>query len=392
MAKKKSISQTDKKAVSRINDAITNLEKNKFTLYFFIVDTKNIPNSNIEYIYEMAKTLYDDGFNVKMLYQLENEYTEAELYKLTKANEEIDSSRMFIGVKDWLGEEYSSLPHMNIAVEEWTISPSDFLFIPDALSGLMFETYKHKVPCKRFVILQNYSNVTEFIPLGVEWKNYGIYDVIARTEKQADLIKKTFPYLNVRVLPPCVSDMFRKPILPKKLTINIVTKDPADINKIIKPFYWKYPIYSFISFRELRNLPRDKFVENLQEGIVTVWVDRDTSFGYVPLEAMRCDNIVVGKVPDDIPEWMQDEEGIINNGLWVFNINDIPDVIAQAIGLWMNNKVPDELIEEMEKTNKLYSCEQWVSNVINVFDDIVEEQVKMFNEVKNNIIKGDSEQ
>ncbi|MDE5888914.1 MAG: hypothetical protein K2H20_02725, partial [Bacilli bacterium] len=74
--------ENSKKAINRISKAINNLEDNKFTLYFFVVDGKNIPNSNLAYIYEMAKVLYDDGFDVKMIYQLDNEYTAAELYKL----------------------------------------------------------------------------------------------------------------------------------------------------------------------------------------------------------------------------------------------------------------------------------------------------------------------
>ena len=162
--------------IERIDTAIQNLKDNNFTFYFFTIDARSIPNSNIAYTYELAKCLYDMGYNVKMLYQLENEYTAAEMYRIRKKDEQLDMSRCFTGVKDWLGEEYSSLPHMNISTEEWSVTPSDFLFIPEALSSLMFETYKHKIPCKRYVILQNYNYVTEFIPLGVEWKNYGIYE------------------------------------------------------------------------------------------------------------------------------------------------------------------------------------------------------------------------
>ena len=373
-------------AIERIEQAINNFKENNFTLYFFIIDSKNIPNANIAYIYEMAKTLNDKGYNVKMLYQLENEYTQAELYKLKKKEEVIDNSRVFTGVGEWLGKEYSSLPHMNISVEEWKVTPSDFLFIPEVFSGLMFETYKHKIPCKRYVILQNYNYVSEFIPLGVEWKNYGIYDVIASSEKQSELIKNVFPYLRVHVIPPYISNAFRKPIKPKKLVVNIVTKEPNDINRIIKPFYWKYPMYKFVSFRDLRNFPRERFAEFLQEGIITVWVDRDTPFGYVPLEAMKCDNIVIGKVPEIIPEWMTDENGLLNNGLWVYDINDIPDILSKAIASWRNDEVPQEVFDDMAVTNERYTFEKWSKNIDNTFENIIKEQINNFNEVKNTIL------
>lgn len=374
---------------SRIDKSIKQLKDNDFTLYFFVVDCKGIPNSSIGYIYELAKTLYNQGFNVKMIYQLADEYTKPELYKLRKQGSVPEPSKQFVGVKDWLGNEYASLPHLNIATQEWSVSPSDFLFIPEALSSLMFETYKHKLPCKRYVILQNYNYVSEFIPLGVEWKNYGIFDAIAISDSQANKIKEVFPYMRTSILPPVVNDVFRKPIKPKKLVVNIITKDPNDVNRVIKPFYWKYPMYKFISFRELRNIPREQYADYLKEGIATVWVDRDTSFGYAPLEAMRCDNIVIGKIPEDMPEWMYDEEGIINNALWVYNINDIPDVLAKAVGSWMRDEIPSELLDEMGKTNQKYHFEEWDKNVERIFEGFVEERIQSFEEIKNNIAKNE---
>ncbi len=372
-------------ALERVKQSIKDLKENKFTFYFFVVDCKNVPNGNIAYIYEMAKTLKDKGYNVKMLYQLEDEYTEAEIYKLKKKDEQIDMRRVFVGVKEWLGNEYASLPHMNISTEEWTVSPSDFLFIPEVFSSLMFETYKHKIPCKRYVILQNYDYVTEFIPLGVEWKNYGIYDAITTSEKQSEMIKNVFPYMKTNVLSPHISEEFRKPIMPKKLVVNIVSKEQKDINRIIKPFYWKYPMYKFISFRDIRNFPREKYAELLKEGIITVWVDKETPFGYSALEAMRCDNIVIGKIPETVPEWMEDNEGIINNGLWVYNINDIPDVLAKAIASWMQNSVPSQLIDDMTNTNKRYTLDEWNKNIDKVFNNIIDEQMNTFIEVQQTI-------
>ena len=385
----KVVTEREKEVIKRINNSIKIIEDNKFTLYFFVIDSKNIPNSTLSYIYEMAKTLHDDGFNVKMLYQLENEYTEGELYSIKKNEEEIDYSRVFVGVKEWMGEEYAAIPHMNIAVEEWSVQPSDFLFIPEALSGLMFETYKHKLPCKRDVIMNDYNHVTEFIPLGVEWKNYGIYDVITTTNKQAELIKTVFPYVEVSVIPPVIPDMFRKPLRPKKLVVNIIAKEQEDINRIIKPFYWKYPMYKFITFRELKNLPMEEYARRLSDGAITIWVDKNTSFGRSALEAMRCDNIVIGKIPEDIPEWMIDVEGNLkNNGIWTYNIKEIPDLLAKTIGSWMRNEIPDTILEEMNETNKKYIQSEWEQNVIDTFDKLIEKQIEMYKEIKNNIIKG----
>ena len=100
---------------------------------------------------------------------------------------------------------------------------------------------------------------------------------------------------------------------------------------------------------------------------------------------MRCNDIVIGKIPETVPEWMEDEEGIINNGLWVYDINDIPDVLAKAIGSWMRSELPKELTTEMEKTNQRYTSEEWDKNVENLFKTIIDENINNFEEVKKAI-------
>lgn len=119
----------DLKAIERIEESIANLKDNNFNIYFFVVDPRNVPNSSLAYIYELAKTLKDKNYNVTMLYQLQGEYTEAELYKKKKKGKQIDPSKLFIGVEDWLGKEYASIPHMNISHTQWKVSPGDILFL-----------------------------------------------------------------------------------------------------------------------------------------------------------------------------------------------------------------------------------------------------------------------
>lgn len=374
--------EKDKKVLQRIENAISDIKNNNFTLYFFVIDSKNVPNGSLSYIYQMAYTLQEKGYNVKMLYQLENEYTENEIYQLNKKQAPIDYNRVFQGVGEWLGEEYAKLPHMNIATEEWKVSPADFLFIPEAFASLMYQTYKYKAPCKRFVILQNYDYIMDFLPLGVEWKNYGVYDMIATSETQSELVKGVFPYVKSRIIPPYIPTYFRKPLQAKKLLINIVAKNPDDVNRVIKPFYWKYPIYKFISFRDLRNFPRQKYAELMQEAAITVWIDEKSPFGYSALEAMRCNSIIIGKVPEVVPEWMNDNGNIKDNGFWTYDVKNIPDILAKVIYSWLQDKMPETILENMETTNQLYTYEEWSENIEKTFKEITEEQISSFKEAQ----------
>lgn len=380
------MSENDVKAIERIEESVANLKNNNFNIYFFVIDSRGIPNSSLEYIYEMAKTLYDKKYNVTMLYQLQGEYTEAELYKKKKKGKQIDPSKVFIGVGDWMGKEYANIPHMNIAHAQWKVAPCDILFIPEAFSSLMFQTYQYKAPCRRIVLLQNFSYVTDFIPLGVEWKNYGIYDVVASTKQQEELIKSVFPYVRSKVLSPVVPSVFREPIKPKKLTVNLLTNDQRILNRIVKTFYWKYPIYKFVSFVDLRNLPRDEYAEKLREGAIAIWVDNDTPFGHSAVEAIKCDNVLIGKVPEMIPEWMTNEDGTLNDsGVWTYDVNMIPDLLANVIGAWMQDELPEQLIESMKETKSKYTTEEWETNVNETITTIINEQINSFESIKNSI-------
>ena len=119
----------DKKAIEHIEEAIKRLKNNDFTLYFFVVDSKNVPNGRMQYIYQIAKVLSDKNYKVKMLYQLENEYTEEELSELKRKEKPIDENRTFIGVGEWLGEEYMKIEHLNISKKEWNQQESLLTFL-----------------------------------------------------------------------------------------------------------------------------------------------------------------------------------------------------------------------------------------------------------------------
>ena len=376
------MSNEDKKALERIDEAIKKLKDNDFTFYFFVVDCKNVPNGNMQYIYQLAKTLNDKNYKVKMLYQLENEYSQSEIEELKRKDKPIDDRKLFNGVGEWLGEDYMKLPHLNISKDEWKVSPSDFLFIPEVFSSLMKQTYQYKAPCKRIVVLHNYDYITEFIPFNDEWGTYGIHDVISNTEQQGKMVENVFPYVRYKTLNPYISDIFRKPIKPKKLIVNIISKRTEDVNKIMKQFYWKYPMYKFISFRDLRGYPKETFAEFLQESAITVWIDTETPFGYSAIEAIRSGNIVIGKVPEHMPEWMGDENGLFDNGVWTYDINSIPDILSRVLGSWMQDNVPNILYDNMEKLNNLYTFDEYSKNVDNIIGGYITERINEFEEIK----------
>lgn len=370
-----------KEIVQRIETEIGKLKDKSFKVLFYVPDAKNNATGYISYIYQMALTLQQLGYNVKMLYQLDNEYTAEELKKLNLENQPIDDNRVFVGVTESLGEKYATLEHANIQNEELEVSPSDFLIIPEVYSSVMNQT--KKLSCKRIVLTQNYNYLTDFIQVGVSWANFGITDTITSCLNQAELVNSVFPYVKTKVLTPYIPSYFYEGNEPKKLIVNIITKSQKDANKIIKPFYWKYPMYKWVSFRDLRSYPREMFADYLREGAITIWVDSDTQFGYAPLEAIKSGNIVIGKIPELIPEWMlsEDKTQLLDNGIWFNDINSVHKIIADVIRTWINDDIPSEITDAMKETAKKYSFGEYKVNLDNLINSYINERVKEFEEV-----------
>lgn len=376
----------NKIVAQRIENAIEQLETKKSALYFFVTDCKNVPNSEMLYIYDMALTLKELGYDVCMVYQLNNEYSKHELKKLEKAGKPIDNFRKFEGVGKWLGEKYAEIDHLNIANSTWRVSPSDFLFIPEAFSSMMKETFEKGIPCKRIAVLQNFKYVTEFIPYGDQWMNYGITDVIASNDNQKRLIESVFPYIKCSVVNPYIQECMRKPAVAKKLIVNIASTKSSDVEHIIKTFYWKYPLMQFVTFRSLRNLNVTEYSDMLKEGCITIWHDPDTPFGRSAIDAIKCGNIVIGKVPEIIPEWMVDDNGeILNNGVWYSSIEQVPDILARVIGSWMRDEVPTEIYDEMNKTAEKYTYAEWKDGLNAYVEEKLKERADYFRELKKNV-------
>lgn len=360
------------KALERIEDTLQQLKNKDFNVYFFVVDSKNIPNGSMQYIYQIALALKKKSYNVKMVYQREEKEEE------------------FKGVGEWLGEEYmTELEHINITKADWAISPSDFLFIPEALSSLMNETFKHKVPCKRFVVVHNYDYISELIPINDEWSTYGIGDAIVNTETNAKLLKDVFPYVKTEILKPCITEHFKKDAKPKDLIVNIISKRKQDVQKLIKRFYWMNPLYKFLTFRELEGLNKKDFSKHLRDAAITIWLDSDTPYGYSALEAINCGSIVIGKIPDNIPEWMTDGTNLFNNGIWTYDVNEIPKILGKVVSSWVKDEIPKSLYKEIELTRKeTLKFQQFVENVNVMFEKFVENRIKeieeVFHVIKNN--------
>jgi hypothetical protein len=333
--------------INAINESIEKITKKDFGLYFFTLDTKGNPTAGVANIYEHVKILRDLGFNASILHDKND-------YKLRE-----DENGM--GIAEWLGEEYANLPHISIESQQLQVGPADFVIIPEAFASVMKQTAKF--PCKRIVLLQSYEYIFEMLEIGENWGAFGINEVITTNQNLKKYVESIFRNLTTEIIPVSIPEYFKENDKPKIPTVSILARDKREILKIVKIFYQKYPQYQFITFRDLSGLPREEFAKELSKSFLGVWIDELASFGTFPLESIKCDTPVIGKIPRMVPEWMGtiDENGNLqlnDNGIWTANLNAIPDIIATMAGLFLEDSIPTNIKDTMIEYKSKYTPDE----------------------------------
>lgn len=357
----------------QIKALLSKIDNKDFAFYFFTLDTLGNPVAGVANIYEHVKVLNELGYKAFIMHEKNN-------YKL-------HGDETSMGISDWLGAEYAELPHISIEGQQLNVTPSDYIIIPEIFANIMDQV--KQFPCKKIVFSQAYDYLLELLPLGKRWHmDYGFGDVITTSQKQADYITSLFPGMTSHIVPVGISDYFKPSDKPKTPVVAILTREHGDAKKIANSFYLQYPIYKFVTFKELRGIPKEQFAEELGKACLAVWIDDRSGFGTFPLEAMQSDTPVIGKIPNMIPEWMEEvdenDNGIVtlkNNGVWTNTTLNIAELVGTYMKVWLEDSVPTDLIEGMKETKGKYTMENQRAIIGDVYSKIVatrrEEVAKM---------------
>jgi hypothetical protein len=231
-----------------------------------------------------------------------------------------------------------------------------------------------KLPCGKIVLCQAFDHMFETLQPGQTWSQLGFYKVITTSNKQKELIEDVMRNVYIDVVEPYISDNFQKNKFPPKTIINIHTREHRDTTNLIKSFYAKFPQYRWITFRDLRGLSEKEFAEAMKDSFLSIWIDQASSYGTFPLESMKMGIPVLGLVPDVVPTWMNE-----NNGLWINNKTTIVDVLSDFIQNWLEDNLNPDLFKYMDETMSLISTEsKFEEDVISLFSDFFEKRLTSF--------------
>lgn len=343
--------------ISKLEKAISNMKEKRSRIYFLVQDTKGNAKASVKYIYQMAMSLKNNGYNPIILHEKPDYY----------------------GVSSWTDEEYMTLEHKSIEGTNLEISPEDLIVIPEIYGFVMDQITK--LPCGKIVLSQSYDYVFETLQPGQTWSSLGFLKCITTSEKQKEFLETQMRNISFDVIEPIISETFVPNELPAKTIINVHTREHRDTVNLIKSFYAKFPQYRWFTFRDLRGLSEKEFSEAMKDSFCSIWVDQQSSYGTFPLESMKMNIPVIGLVPDIVPSWMNED-----NGVWVNNKTILTDVISDFIQNWLEDNINPALYENMKKTtDSLNTKEKFESSVVELFNRMIMTRLEGFENQLNKL-------
>jgi hypothetical protein len=333
--------------IEKLKESLDKIDSKDFQIMFLTPDLKGTPRASVAEIYYHVKELINLGYKASVLHE-NNEYTK---------------------VGSWLGEEYDNLPHSSIQDigGEFKVGPQDFLIIPELFGNVIQQT--QKLPCKRIVLVQSYDYILDMLTPGTSWSSLGVNTFVTTSNTIKDAVNKLFPNTTGYVVNPQIPDYFNNKNKIKKPIIAIMCRDERTTSKIVKSFYLKYPLYSFVTFRDIKQIPREELSDILNDYFLSVWVDEYSSFGTFPVESMMCGTPVIGKVPIIQPEWITEK-----NGVWLFDELQIPDAIAISCKNFFEDIEDSELLNDIKLMEGKYSKEEQANQIKETYTKIFQDR------------------
>jgi glycosyltransferase involved in cell wall biosynthesis len=332
--------------IEKLEAALGKLESSQNVVYFLTYDTRNNARASIKHIYDLAKTLKDNGTNAKILVEDKN----------------------YVGVESWMGDTYKDIEVVSIKDDKPSINIEDVLVIPEYYSNALQQL--SNIRCVKVMLVQQKDYIFENLPIGSRWSDYGIDRVITTTEASKKYIMEYFPESLVFIIPPIIEDIFTPLNLPAKPYVAINCRDRNVQRRLISEFYIKFPQLRWITFRDMIQLSYDEFATNLKECMVSLWVDDESTFGTFPLESMKCGVPVVGKIPNTEPDWLSE------NGMWTYDINKLVEILGTYVLAWLEGvELTDEVVNKMKETLLPYEKSITQNNITSVFNSFKNKRI-----------------
>jgi len=337
----------NKENIEKLESSLSKLNSNEHTIYFLTYDTRNNARASVKHIYDMALTLKESGYNSKILVE----------------------DKTYTGINAWLGDKYDSLEVVTIKDDRVEIKIEDTIVVPEYYSNVLESLANIK--CVKVMLVQQKEYLFETLPIGSRWSDYGFDRAITTTDLSKKYIMENFNEALVHIIPPMISDNFTPSEKMSKPIIAILCRDRSINKKLISEFYIRYPHLRWITFRDMNQMTYEEFSDNLKECLVSVWVDDDSTFGTFPLESMKCEVPVIGKIPKNEPDWIGE------NGMWTYDESKLTEILGKFVLAWLEGvEINDEVKQKMKESLLPYDSEITKTNIISIFNSFKNNRVQ----------------
>jgi hypothetical protein len=333
--------------LEKLQEALGRIQTNDSVVYFLTYDTRNNARASIKYIYDLALTLKQNGVNSKILVE----------------------DKTYTGIESWLGETYKELEVVSIKEDKININIDDTLVVPEYYSNTLQQL--SNIKCIKVLLVQQKDYIYENLPIGSRFSDFGFDRVITTTEASKKYILDYFPESMVFIIPPIIEDIFTPSDKPLKPYIAISVRDRNVHRKLISEFYLKFPQLRWLTFRDMISMSYEDFAKNLKECMVSFWVDDESTFGTFPLESMKCEIPVVGKIPDTEPDWLSE------NGIWTYDGNKLVELLGTYVLAWIEGvELTEEVKVKMKETLLPYNKEITQNNILSIFNSFKNNRIE----------------
>ena len=378
------LSQLDKLkiAVDKMN--------NKDIKFLFAVVNSPQPSASVYEVYFHANVAKSMGYDVTMLTDSED----------------------FV-VPEFVNKELTEVKHVAMEKIKLSVGPQDVLVIPEIFSNVMEQT--KNLGCVRIGLLQSIDYMLNSLVLGTDWSQFGIENILTTSESMRDALNMYYGPNKFKIghydvgIPEYFTDDSE---MPKRPVISVIGRNPNEIAKVIKLFYAKFPQFQWVTFDPMMTeskppspMRRIDFAERLKKNFASLWIDRISSFGTFPLEAMKAGSIPVGLVPDFAPEYLLNKDGQIIDGagFWTNNIYQLPLTLGEVTTKFLDDTIDENIYDTMNQAASRYSQENSKEQLVKYYQTIVDErktllekaisdyETAMSNEKNNDEVKEDAQ-
>ncbi len=172
------------------------------------------------------------------------------------------------------------------------LSEEDILVIPEGHIDVLASTAL--LPCRRLVIALNWANIFRHLPIGLDWRHFGLSGIIAGSDYESEFIKRTMGLASTTIPSGTDSSLFY-PMADKRRQIAYMPRKNADVFRLIEgAFRAGFPEYRDVPFIPIDGAGHEAVAKILRESAWFLATSFPEGLARPPLEAMASGCIVVG--------------------------------------------------------------------------------------------------